>query len=445
MDGVVSQTTVLGTCVAGYESQITITAKDSAGNLRNIQDGDLFNMTLSKSGEVILGTVKQNPNKLEQYFASFSTDVIGTYALKITFWVSASGNTDGYYSTLVSQSVVVKAGVINSLKIVAPTSINEKESMSFIVQAMDVLGNVIEDTYGGYNVSTSGNSTTVWLVNATQLYVFQVLSINGAISTFYQSAYCAAKSKLCKTASTSTTVLSRFAGLAVYSNGTSDITDTEKPYLSAGFFRLSPDAPSVSNVPGYSTLSYANFTIMVHRCDGSSVPKGATLAGLIGNGTCTFVQNCTLSAKNTGSTSTQNDVNYAAVVGAACGMFFCGSVGYGAFRLSRYRPKYISEKKKADEMEQVLDEMNAEQGLPGARDYAAVGAGFTTRNPLHEANKMNREQMEDFHNDLNPLRAEGGNGDAHSRAHSRASSVELEHENAGPSGPSYKATKGLLA
>jgi hypothetical protein len=185
---------------------------------------------------------------------------------------------------------------------------------------------------------------------------------------------------------------------------------------------------------------------MIHRCDGSSIPKGSTLASLIGNGTCTFVQNSTLTAKNTGVENTQNEVNYVAVIGAACGMFFCGSVGYGAFRLSRYRPKYITEKKKADEMEQVLDEMNAEEAIPGARDFSAVGAAVTTRNPLHEANKMNKEQMEDFHHDLNPLRGEGG-----SNAVSRASTAELDRNDSGvgpiggPSYQSYRSNKNLLS
>jgi hypothetical protein len=155
---------------------------------------------------------------------------------------------------------------------------------------------------------------------------------------------------------------------------------------------------------------------------------------VIAGQTCTFNQNLTLSARNTGAQNTQNDVNYMAVIGAACGMFFCGSVGYGAFRLSRYRPKYISEKKKADEMEQVLDEMNAESALPGARDYAAVGAAFTTKNPLHEANKLNREKMEDFHNDLNPARAEAG-----SNAVSRASTGDLDDGSAVAALPSYQS------
>jgi len=152
-------------------------------------------------------------------------------------------------------------------------------------------------------------------------------------------------------------------------------------------------------------------------------------------------------------------------------MVFVGSVGYGAFRLSRYRPKYILEKKKADDMQQVLDDMNAEAILPGARDYAAVGAAFTTTNPLHEANQLNKEQLENFHNDINPVRGNAGSrggsirgapgsrggsirGTAESRGgsrrgHSAHSTVDLDNDSElGPAGPSYqvyKNTKHLLS
>jgi hypothetical protein len=91
------------------------------------------------------------------------------------------------------------------------------------------------------------------------------------------------------------------------------------------------------------------------------------------------------------------------LIGLASAIGFLVLSAFGAWKLHRYRPKYHSELKRAQDAEDLLNDIQAEELIPGGRDFTSVGGAVITRNVLHEANAEIME-LEEFHNEYNPSR-----------------------------------------
>jgi len=174
--------------------------------------------------------------------------------------------------------------------------------------------------------------------------------------------------------------------LATYKSlsvGTSSSLSVEEQLLATyGFFSVQYVVPNVDD---------ETYTINVGFVSASSVSDGMkgsdiyAMTSLVGTWTAQSADTA-LANTNVNSFSDNWGLITAAAGGGTVGLAL---VGYGGWRLQRYRPKYLHTRKRAESAERQLADMADEVDvIKGNRDFEAVGAATVSANPLHEAYQM---------------------------------------------------------
>jgi len=383
-----SQVSGLTTTTAGTSQILTIIAKDSYGNLRSGASADVFNISAfytSNNGIKNQGTSSWTQTGGSAYYTiTYEATKSGTYTMKVQVKTSS---TDGLsYLTFRTLSITVNpSSIVPTNSLISGSGLtggSQGAAVELIVQARDKYNNVITAAGDG-------------------LFLTSIGQVSGTSLSYYIGSYCVPYSKTCGL--TTVSFYKKFLSLddstsfSSSSSSTSNLTKTELSFYTNGFWRLYYVVPSTTTTNGSFPISiyYANNTERSSSSENASVTiaREDTVLATSFNGT----------AYLTSTTATANDP-WAAVGGAVGGGVFACAVAYGAWRLSRYRPKYHSEKARAEEAENILQEIQDEAYLPGARDYMAVGAATVTKNPLHEVYNQHMSEMNELGNLANPTR-----------------------------------------
>jgi hypothetical protein len=155
-----------------------------------------------------------------------------------------------------------------------------------------------------------------------------------------------------------------------------DLTAEEQVLAPEGYFELFYLTPRVGQF---------NFTIyLADKDEVGALTDGDAIIAL--PSTKQAFTSTALSRRAGSGLSTEDNVGL--IIGLILGSIVLSAASmYGVWRLKRYRQKYHTEKKRADEAEKDLQDMAAEIDIiPGGREYDAVGAATVTANPLHELN-----------------------------------------------------------
>eukprot|EP00475_Leptophrys_vorax_P034578 TRINITY_DN55_c0_g2_i2.p1 TRINITY_DN55_c0_g2~~TRINITY_DN55_c0_g2_i2.p1 ORF type:complete len:1324 (-),score=392.29 TRINITY_DN55_c0_g2_i2:43-4014(-) len=401
--------------VAGIFKTFLVIARDYLGNVRN-EDPDLFNGTITRAkfGTIpaLTTVIPYQPFKVpEQYQFSYGSNVSGSYSLQINVAVTsidpATGAKSSAYVNFATLPFTMWAGKLYQSKITAVDADNVKYNTraEIVIQSQDIYNNTIEDLTGGrYIDPTDSTSTVQTYSNVTQAYIVEVSSTNKMIWTLYMAGYCprtGTKPSKCPTSYLESSTDEKedededsddsFAGGVKYKS----LSATDQTLYSQGFFRVFYRVPRA--------LFYTNYTVNVYLLNTQKSGNSSSWRARVNDSSTVLVKSFVFNVvpSNEADNQTQT-LSVAVVIGAAAGCFFVSGVGYGAFRLSRYRPKYKEAKKEADENEQILEEMRDEGNIAGGRDYMAVGGAVVTMNPLHETYQVEHQQRAGFVQAQNP-------------------------------------------
>jgi len=239
--------------------------------------------------------------------------------------------------------------------------------------------------------------------NVTQVYIAVVSSTNGLVKQYYKAGYCA-KTKtqptVCPTSYLQSNDQADWESDVNFTNGvkTRPLSDTDKTLYSDGFFRVFYSVPAI-------VFDMDTYNVSVYLLN-SQETEETDWAAQVADPSTMLIETFTFSvAPSATAADSAAQLSYTTVFGAAAGCFFVSGVGYGAFRLGRYRPKYKAEKIRADENEQILDEMRDEGNVVGTRDYMNIGNANITMNPLHQTFKNEAQLREEFAKARNPALA----------------------------------------
>jgi hypothetical protein len=346
---------------------------------------------------------RQDNTYVEQYVFKYGATYTGSFTTSISYLDSSA------YANFANLGFTIWAGQINdsSFNVINADNVKYNTRAEITIQTQDAYGNTIEDTSGGRYLDE--NFVLQTYSNVTQAYIVVVYSANGLVPTYYWAGYCAkskTEPKKCPTSYLQENDRADWEADVNMTNGvkTRPLFDTDKTLYSDGFFRVFFNVPQI-------VFGDANYTVEVYRINTQTTSDITAWSGKVGHSSSVLVKsyNFKIAPSNDGDNGAIQ-VNLAVVIGAAAGCFFITGVGYGAFRLGRYRPKYKVEKARADENEQVLDEMRDEGNLAGGRDYMAVGNAVVTLNPLHEAYQLDINARKQYAMEKNPaLRPDSAN------------------------------------
>jgi len=222
------------------------------------------------------------------------------------------------------------------------------------------------------------------------LYLVQVVSPAG-ISNYYTARYCSPGSTTCPLNSSIDAILTQTSVAAVNTTDTfATLTAEELLQASNGFWKINYPVPLRSATAG------SNFSISIYYGNMSEYQSGDTAQAILArNSTVKVAGPVAASASPATTNGTGTGDNWGVIaLGVGSGAVFLSAVGYGAWRMQRYRPKYKEQKTRADAAEQMLQDMADEVDvIPGGRDWDAIGAATVTLNPLHPASTMKADEV----------------------------------------------------
>jgi hypothetical protein len=399
--------------VAGYSMYFTVFARDRFSNARTI-DGDQFNATLNRkkygTKPALSFPIQSERRKVaddqgvlystEQYDFLYSSNYSGSYQAQVNYFDSGS------YAQFATLDLTIWAGKAYGASITALNAdyVKYNTRAEIAIQTVDVYGNVVEDLTGGRYMDS--NYTLQTYNNVSQAYIVEVISVNQMAHTYYMAGYCPKTSTapyLCPTSylESSTDDKKDWEKDIQLVNGVKsrNTTTIDKNLYSDGFFRVFYNVPKI-------TFGQNNYTVKVYFLNKKIVGNYTSWTKMLQDPSTQLLKTLVFHiAASDAASDSATSFNYFVVFGAAAGCFFVSGVGYGAFRLGRYRPKYKQEKARADENEQILDEMRDEGNLAGGRDYMAVGGAQITMNPLHQTFKNEALLREEFAKVRNPALA----------------------------------------
>eukprot|EP00475_Leptophrys_vorax_P034574 TRINITY_DN55_c0_g1_i4.p1 TRINITY_DN55_c0_g1~~TRINITY_DN55_c0_g1_i4.p1 ORF type:complete len:1317 (-),score=358.61 TRINITY_DN55_c0_g1_i4:43-3993(-) len=396
--------------VAGITKFITVTARDYLYNKRKT-DADSFNATLTRAkygntpSSSYAMPYQQVAAHHEQYIFGYTSTITGSYTAQINVLDSTVGASG--FVNFASLPLTMWAGKLYQSKITAVDADNVKFNTraEIVIQSQDIYNNTIEDLTGGRYIDPADTTYTVQTYsNVTQAYIVEVSSTNRMIWTLYMAGYCP------KTGTKPTKCPTSFLESSTDEQEDEDEDDddsfvngvkykklsaTDQNLYAEGFFRVFYRVPRA--------LFYTNYTVNVYLLNTQKSGNSSSWRARVNDSSTVLVKSFVFNVvpSNEADNQTQT-LSVAVVIGAAAGCFFVSGVGYGAFRLSRYRPKYKEAKKEADENEQILEEMRDEGNIAGGRDYMAVGGAVVTMNPLHETYQVEHQQRAGFVQAQNP-------------------------------------------
>jgi hypothetical protein len=313
----------------------------------------------SSDGSTVSGTVSvSGSTDSNNYFFYVSATQRGYYTLAINTYYPPSES----FLAFKEIGITVNPGSRDHAEVQGSglAGGNERSTQSFFIRSQDVYDNVISSKGDDY-------------------YIAQITSSKG--TSYYKAQYTQSGGVRESGWSTDGFALFRkFGTLAA-----SSLSVEEQLIQTYGFFSIQYVVPNIDN---------EEFTITVGHLSASSVSDGSTGETIWAQST--HVGTWTGKSADTAIASTNVDSfsdNWGLITAAAGGgMVGLALVCYGGWRLQRYRPKYLHQRKRAESAEQQLADMADEVNvIQGNRDFEAVGAATVSANPLHDAYHMKYE------------------------------------------------------
>eukprot|EP00475_Leptophrys_vorax_P030280 TRINITY_DN45252_c0_g1_i1.p1 TRINITY_DN45252_c0_g1~~TRINITY_DN45252_c0_g1_i1.p1 ORF type:complete len:1301 (-),score=299.14 TRINITY_DN45252_c0_g1_i1:75-3977(-) len=349
---------------AGNSKSLIVTAKDQYGNLRSdVADTDRFifqaNCSLN-NGDIIVPMTISSPT---------TTNGLGTYTFTLSQTKACSYQMYFYYYSARDQAfapfvagssdvIVVYAGPValpnpqNDTHNIAGNgkATGVQGTLTYLqVQMKDLYGNIVENDRNGYiilNINYQGSQTQ------------------------YAGWYCIGTDSCPK-------VLPRaILKTEITDPSVTNLTAEDSQYVAQGFWKCPYIVPTIAQ-NGVQT-----FTIEVWYGNYSTYIPGTDFNTLKSMMTQIYSGNAHVDYSGATATISPLEDNWQAVaIGIIVGSVFLTLVMYGAWRLTRYRTKYVIERKRAEKAERELVEIGREVDVIPNKDWGTGDDNLTT-NPL---------------------------------------------------------------